>query len=104
MSAEPQHRLRVRMELDDEHPYIGVVCPFDPDDPARPCLIIDCPVCVESAARECLVEHGATAQSGCNFREWHQEDGTRMKFLVELPITSVEWTGEGYDLIVEVTS
>jgi hypothetical protein len=50
------------------------------------------------------VEHGATAQSGCNFREWHQEDGTRMKFLVELPITSVEWTGEGYDLIVEVTS
>jgi hypothetical protein len=100
VSAEPQHKLRIRSELSDDQPYLSVVCPFEPTDPTRPCAIIDCRVCGDGANRDCLAEHGATAESGCNIREWANEDGIAVQFLVELPIAECRWTGDGYDLIV----
>ena len=98
-----EHKIRVHSESGDQSPWLSIVCPFEANDPERPCIIVDCSLCQEDSCLECLTEHPEEAHTidGCNYQEWHDGDGVAFVFDVELPVSEALWDGDGFTLKVQ---
>jgi hypothetical protein len=100
---DPFHRVVVSMDGNDDFPVVDIECSWDPDDPKRPCRVVDCRQCEENACDECLTEHGASPVPGCGIKLWLDEAGLESIAVHNLRLVSaavdVRFTDEWWEIV-----